>query len=487
MAPRLTAAPSATIDAGMTAESRSTEPGEDGVADLRLDVRGSATSALKSPLAEALGAQLDALERTVGVRVALLHLEGELGVRTDEHPHTRTRAEAECRAEQAAVERLGVSRVPVVACLSGPVRGVAFEIALACRARVAICDTGVDVGLSDLEIGLAPRLGGLRRVVALVGISAGLDLGTRGDVVDAARAQSLGLIDVIVPASSVRRAALDLAALPPSRPATRTNLFDRIASREPLLRARRDFATGTDVTYPARVAALEILESIAEDRSRSTAAIEARRFGELAFSSAARRLRTLRDAARSLEAGESEKRMSALNGRLLGLGLSYARDAAAAAAPYMGFVRRIFDPLDREARSLVLGGVDPKRVESALADWGLLGDLSLGASSNPSRELPRELIQMRCVLPLVVEALRALEDGALPSPVAGDVASVFLGGFPPFRGGVFRYVDDVGARELAQRLDAFRREHGSRYEPPPLLRRLAAQDGHLHPTSAVEW
>ena len=98
----------------------------------------------------------------------------------------------------------------------------------------------------------------------------------------------------------------------------------------------------------------------------------------------------------------------------------------------------------------------------------------LGAIPGAERQqIPERVIQDRCILPMVNEAARILEEGIARSPGDIDLAMITGTGFPPFRGGLLRYADDVGLREILAKLESFQRELGVRFEPAPLLRRKA--------------
>jgi len=89
------------------------------------------------------------------------------------------------------------------------------------------------------------------------------------------------------------------------------------------------------------------------------------------------------------------------------------------------------------------------------------------------REFTAEEIVARCMVPMVNEVARCLEEGIVASPPEADMALVYGIGFPPFRGGACRYVDQMGAAEfvaLAGRFAAL----GKLYEPPRLLVDMAA-------------
>ncbi len=95
---------------------------------------------------------------------------------------------------------------------------------------------------------------------------------------------------------------------------------------------------------------------------------------------------------------------------------------------------------------------------------------------DPKALISAEDIQMRCALQMVNEAFRCLGEGILRSPRDGDIGAIFGLGFPPFRGGPFRYVDTIGAAEAYRRIQGYHDRFGARWEPAPLLRELA-RDG----------
>jgi 3-hydroxyacyl-CoA dehydrogenase / enoyl-CoA hydratase / 3-hydroxybutyryl-CoA epimerase len=89
------------------------------------------------------------------------------------------------------------------------------------------------------------------------------------------------------------------------------------------------------------------------------------------------------------------------------------------------------------------------------------------------KELGAGGIRDRCVLPMINEAARILEDGIARSPGDIDLAMITGTGFPPFRGGLLRYGDRLGVAVVLSKLEALERRHGARFAPAPLLRRKA--------------
>lgn len=96
-------------------------------------------------------------------------------------------------------------------------------------------------------------------------------------------------------------------------------------------------------------------------------------------------------------------------------------------------------------------------------------------------ELPAEEIQRRCVLAMVNEAVRCLEERIIDAPRDGDIGAVFGIGFPPFRGGPFRYADALGVANLVEMLERLDLSHAGRYTPAPLLVDMAKRNARFYP------
>ena len=93
---------------------------------------------------------------------------------------------------------------------------------------------------------------------------------------------------------------------------------------------------------------------------------------------------------------------------------------------------------------------------------------------SPARKtLSSDEIQQRAVYVMINEAARILEDGIVANPGDVDVGMIFGTGFPPFRGGLLKYADSIGAAHIVETLERLAKEHGARFEPAPLLREKA--------------
>ncbi len=98
--------------------------------------------------------------------------------------------------------------LPVLAAINGYALGGGMELALACDLRFA--SRGAVIGLPQTRLGLIPGWNGVERLVETVGRSKAINLLLKGERLDAARAEQIGLVDVVVD-GPVLRTALDYA------------------------------------------------------------------------------------------------------------------------------------------------------------------------------------------------------------------------------------------------------------------------------------
>ena len=87
----------------------------------------------------------------------------------------------------------------------------------------------------------------------------------------------------------------------------------------------------------------------------------------------------------------------------------------------------------------------------------------------------------RCALMMVNEAVMCLDEGIIRSPRDGDIGAIFGLGFPPFRGGPFRYVDRVKPEHVVARLEALAATHGPRFAPAERLVQMARTGARFYP------
>ncbi len=85
---------------------------------------------------------------------------------------------------------------------------------------------------------------------------------------------------------------------------------------------------------------------------------------------------------------------------------------------------------------------------------------------------PEEIVD-RPVLLMMKEAALCLEEKIISSPDLLDATLVFGIGFPPFRGGLLRYADKLGAQAIVRKLEEYGKKYGERFTPPRSLIEMA--------------
>lgn len=106
---------------------------------------------------------------------------------------------------QAVFSRIETCRKPVVAALNGFALGGGCELAMACHIRIA-SDTA-KLGQPELKLGITPGYGGTQRLARLVGKGRALQLLLTAEMIDAAEAYRIGLVNKVVPAAELHAEA----------------------------------------------------------------------------------------------------------------------------------------------------------------------------------------------------------------------------------------------------------------------------------------
>ena len=102
---------------------------------------------------------------------------------------------------------------------------------------------------------------------------------------------------------------------------------------------------------------------------------------------------------------------------------------------------------------------------------------SIAGSSN---EIEPETIIDRLLLPLAIEMNHCIEEGIVDSAIEADMALIWGVGFPPFRGGICRWMDEQGLAQICQKADSY--THISElYRPTQSMRDMAAAGKKYYP------
>lgn len=184
-------------------------------------------------------------------------------------------------AEQAAafvalgndvLDRIAALPFPTLAMIHGFCMGGGTELALACRYRIADDGAATRLSLPEVQLGIVPGWGGIRRLPALIGAAGALDLMLTGRALDARRARAAGLVDDVTPKRNFANAVGVFLARPPRphRPAllaamgnwpVARNVVAALSRRQVAQKVRRDH-------YPAPYAIIDLWKDFGGDLRR---------------------------------------------------------------------------------------------------------------------------------------------------------------------------------------------------------------------------
>jgi len=273
-----------------------------GVAVLLIDCPGKVNLLTSEVMREIADALLDVEADPAVKALAILSGKPDTFVSgADLHEILRLRDIEEARRlsarGQAVISKLAWLAKPTVVGINGACLGGGLELALGADWRVASDDPGTVLGLPEVRLGIIPGMGGTQRLPRLVGLRTALDKIISSDLVPAAAAKEIGLVDEIVGQDDLlaacQQAALKLAEDRSVWKAAR----HRQAAREEPEREEKSFALTqrsvrirTKGQYPAPMRAIEVIRHGLERGFEEGLAGEARAFAELAVTDHAKNL-----------------------------------------------------------------------------------------------------------------------------------------------------------------------------------------------------
>src|SRR5207342_1065775 len=101
--------------------------------------------------------------------------------------------------------RFESSPKPTIAAVNGFALGGGCELAMACHIRIA--SDAAKFGQPEVKLGLIPGYGGTQRLPRLIGKGRALQLLLTGEMIDAAEAYRIGLVNRVVPGGELVAAA----------------------------------------------------------------------------------------------------------------------------------------------------------------------------------------------------------------------------------------------------------------------------------------
>ncbi len=102
-------------------------------------------------------------------------------------------------------DRMHASEKPIIAAINGFALGGGLELAMACHMRIA--SENARLGLPEVTLGLIPGYGGTQRLTQLVGRGRALEMILTADMITAAKALEIGLLNEVVAPENLLAAA----------------------------------------------------------------------------------------------------------------------------------------------------------------------------------------------------------------------------------------------------------------------------------------
>jgi 3-hydroxyacyl-CoA dehydrogenase len=91
------------------------------------------------------------------------------------------------------------------------------------------------------------------------------------------------------------------------------------------------------------------------------------------------------------------------------------------------------------------------------------------------KEMPEQEIVDLMLANAINEAAYMMEEGICDRPQDMDLAMIYGTGFPPFRGGILRYADKWGLKNVYAKLVELENQYGVRFKPAGLIKGMAEE------------
>jgi 3-hydroxyacyl-CoA dehydrogenase len=90
----------------------------------------------------------------------------------------------------------------------------------------------------------------------------------------------------------------------------------------------------------------------------------------------------------------------------------------------------------------------------------------------PRKVSPQEIVDLMLANG-INEAAYMMEEGICDRPQDMDLAMIYGTGFPPYRGGILRYADHWGMKNVYEKLQELEKQYGVRFRPAALIKEMA--------------
>lgn len=111
----------------------------------------------------------------------------------------------------------------------------------------------------------------------------------------------------------------------------------------------------------------------------------------------------------------------------------------------------------------------------------LIKELIIANGIPSSNSIGAEEIEERCLVRMINEAARCIEEGIITRPDYLDMAMLYGTGFPAFRGGVLRAADDIGIDVVLKKLSDYEMKYGPRFKASALLMAMRSRKERFYP------